>query len=124
MRFFCIIHRPLVDALSIHYECNFKTMTFAGIKNFFEVHSGDFKEKLGNGRITLINFVDFQDIKKRHIPTLKVQAFEKFAESSVPSGNLNNQNVEQHRGLWSYCSILYPLNAHRPAGPMLKNVCT
>ncbi|MCM1002179.1 hypothetical protein [Wolbachia pipientis] len=99
MRFFCIIHRPLVDALSTHYERDFETMTFAGIKNFFKVHNGDFKEKLGNGGITLINFVDFQDIKERNIPTLKVQAFEKFAESSVPSGNLNNQNVEQHRGL-------------------------
>ncbi|MGL9731531.1 MAG: hypothetical protein ACR5KX_01715 [Wolbachia sp.] len=57
-------HKPLIDALSTHYKCDSKTMTFAGIKNFFKVHSGDFKEKLGNGGITLINFVDFGDVAK------------------------------------------------------------
>lgn len=81
-------------------------MTFAGIKNFFKAHSGDFKEKLGNGGITLINFVDFEDVAKRHTPTLKVQAFAEFVRNNAPSRNLSSSNAEQYLGLWFYCSIL------------------
>ncbi|WCR59755.1 MAG: Phosphocholine transferase AnkX [Wolbachia endosymbiont of Ctenocephalides felis wCfeF] len=90
-------HKPLIDALLTYYERDFKTMTFSDIKKFFIVHSSAFKEKLGNGGITLINFVDFQDIKERHIPTLKVQAFIKFVESCIPSGSISNPDSEQHQ---------------------------
>ena len=38
-------HKPLIDELSTHYECDFKTMTFAGIKNFFKAHKDDLRVK-------------------------------------------------------------------------------
>ncbi|WP_454898538.1 ankyrin repeat domain-containing protein [Wolbachia pipientis] len=79
-------HKPLIDALSAHYKCDIKTMTFAGIENFFKVvHRDDFKEKLGNGGITLKNFVDLKNVEKRDdVPKLGVIAFKHGCQLSEP----------------------------------------
>ncbi len=79
-------HQPLIDALSAHYKCDIKTMTFAGIENFFKVvHRDDFKEKLGNGGITLKNFVDLKNVEKRDdVPKLGVIAFKHGCQLSEP----------------------------------------
>lgn len=92
-------HKPLIDALSTHYKCDIKTMTFAGIKNFFKVvHRDDFKEELGNGGITLINFVDFEDITTRYAPTLKVKTFVEMVKNKDINSNLERPSTEQTQG--------------------------
>ncbi|WP_341823675.1 hypothetical protein [Wolbachia endosymbiont (group A) of Agelastica alni] len=74
-------------------------MTFAGIKNFFKVvHRDDFKEELGNGGITLINFVDFEDITTRYAPTLKVKTFVEMVKNKDINSNLERPSTEQTQG--------------------------
>ncbi|WP_065094634.1 MULTISPECIES: ankyrin repeat domain-containing protein [unclassified Wolbachia] len=88
-------HEPLIDALSTHYRRDFQAMIFAGIENFFKVHKDDFRKELGNGGITLINFVDFENFAKRHAPTLKVRAFAKVIENNLSSESPDDQNIDQ-----------------------------
>ncbi|MGL9718384.1 MAG: ankyrin repeat domain-containing protein [Wolbachia sp.] len=96
-------HKPLIDALSTHYECDFKAMTFAGIENFFKVHKGDIVIELVDIEKSLIEFVNFEDIKERHVPKLELQTFAKVVRKNA---HLDNPNAEQHRASSSYCSIL------------------
>ncbi|MBA8757360.1 MULTISPECIES: ankyrin repeat domain-containing protein [Wolbachia] len=88
-------HEPLIDALSTHYRRDFQAMIFAGIENFFKVHKDDFRKELGNGGITLINFVDFENFAERHAPTLKVRAFAKVIENNLSSESPDDQNIDQ-----------------------------
>ncbi|WP_353285846.1 ankyrin repeat domain-containing protein [Wolbachia endosymbiont (group A) of Rhorus exstirpatorius] len=88
-------HKPLIDALSTHYRRDFQAMIFAGIENFFKVHKDDFRKELGNGGITLINFVDFENFAERHAPTLKVRAFAKVIENNLSSESPDDQNIDQ-----------------------------
>ncbi|MGL9717345.1 MAG: hypothetical protein ACR5K9_01345 [Wolbachia sp.] len=104
-------HKPLIDAFSTYYRCDFKTMTFAGIKNFFAVHKGDIVIELVDIELSPIEFielshiefVDFKNTKERHIPKLELQVFTEVVRKNA---HLDSPNAEQHRTLSSYCSIL------------------
>jgi hypothetical protein len=88
-------HKPLIDVLSKHYGRNFDYMNFAGIKTFFEAHRHDLRQTLNHESVTLINFVDLEDVKIRHDPeTLKVRA---LAETIKNNSVLDNPNTEQHQ---------------------------
>lgn len=74
-------------------------MAFADIKNFFKDHRNDFKQELEGEGITLINFVDFEDVAKRHTSTLKVRAFAEFVKNNTPGRNLNNPNAKEFQAV-------------------------
>lgn len=106
-------HKPLIDALSTHYGRDFQAMTFAGIKNFFEVHNDIMikivkYERNGNspevsGKLEtdkpLAIFVNFKDTEARHIPKLKLCLAALQVIGNAPSRNLLNPNSEQYQAV-------------------------
>lgn len=91
-------HKPLINALSIYYNrYDIKAMTFGDMKRFLDSHRNDFREKLGNGGITLSNFIDFEDVDKKHAPKLKVLAFIEMDEPRLrpPSTLLTEVTMSQ-----------------------------
>lgn len=66
-------------------------MTFTDIRNFFDVHKEDFREK---SQVSLINLIDLSDVRENTL-ILKVQAFAEIIRNAEPSRNLNNSNAEQ-----------------------------
>ncbi|WCR54285.1 MAG: hypothetical protein PG981_001307 [Wolbachia endosymbiont of Ctenocephalides orientis wCori] len=90
-------HAPLVPALKTHYKLDFQKMTFPEIEIFFQVHRDDFKEDLGGGGITLINFIEIKDVEARHAPTLKVQAFTEMVKNHSVNKKLAGLKTEQHQ---------------------------
>ncbi|AGJ99429.1 hypothetical protein wNo_10600 [Wolbachia endosymbiont of Drosophila simulans wNo] len=98
-------HKPLINASSIYYNrYDIKEMTFDDMKRFFDSHRNDFREKLGNGGITLSNFIDFEDVNEKHIPQLKVLAFVEIDEPCLrpPSTSLTEVTIiqpSQHQSL-------------------------
>ncbi|WP_168464269.1 hypothetical protein [Wolbachia endosymbiont of Ctenocephalides felis wCfeT] len=86
-------HEPLINFLLSHYRNDFEVMTFSVIKNFFEAHRDDFRKELGDREITLKNFVDLEDIKKKHIPALKVLTFLEVVKNI--NTIIDNSSIEQ-----------------------------
>lgn len=88
-------HKPLINALSIYYNrYDIKAITFDDMKRFLDSHRNDFREKLG---ITLSNFIDLEDVDKKHAPKLKVLAFIEMDEPCLrpPSTLLTEVTVSQ-----------------------------
>ncbi|MGL9779435.1 MAG: ankyrin repeat domain-containing protein [Wolbachia sp.] len=86
-------YKPLVNVLSIYYERDFQTMRFTDIETFFEEYSNG--QLFENIEMPQSNFVDCKDVKRKHIPTLRVCALSKV-RNEVPRGRLDNPDVEQH----------------------------
>lgn len=88
-------HKPLIDALSTHYERDFQMMKFADIKTFFQEHKDDIVLELGGIEKHLIEFVDFEDIRERHVPRLELQAFAERVKNNAPRENLDSLSARQ-----------------------------
>ncbi len=86
-------HKPLVDILLTKCGHDIKSMTSTCIKAFFEIYKNDIVVDFLKIEKSLIEFVDFKDVKKRHVPRLELQAFVKAIKQSR---RLDNPNVEQH----------------------------
>ncbi|MGL9726344.1 MAG: hypothetical protein ACR5KV_07210 [Wolbachia sp.] len=84
-------NKLLLDPLSAHYQCNFKNMTFTDIRNFFDVHKEDFREK---SQVSLIDLIGLSDVRK-NTPILKVQALAEIIRKAEPNRSLDNSNDEQ-----------------------------
>lgn len=90
-------HKPLIDVLSKNYEKDFQKMSFVGIRNFFDVHRNDYRVK--DRSISLINFVDLEDIATRNVPKLKVRALVEEIKNKVINSNLECPSTEQPQEL-------------------------
>lgn len=70
-------HEPLINVLLQQgYE------QYTDLKSFLKVHKDRFRVKLRISYQTLINYLNFEDIKERHTSTLQVQAFAKCSGST------------------------------------------
>ncbi len=86
-------NKPLINILLTKCGHDIKSMTFTRIKAFFEIYKNDIVVDFLKIEKSLIEFVDFKDVKKRHVPRLELQAFVKAIKQSR---RLDNPNVEQH----------------------------
>ncbi|MCA7010841.1 ankyrin repeat domain-containing protein [Wolbachia endosymbiont of Tribolium confusum] len=91
-------HRPLIDVLSKDYKEDFQKMSFAGIENFFMFHRNDYNNFLWETEMNLINLVDFEDVKEKHITTLKVKTLVKMINNQDINSNLKCPSTEQIQG--------------------------
>ncbi|WP_353283578.1 ankyrin repeat domain-containing protein [Wolbachia endosymbiont (group A) of Pogonocherus hispidulus] len=91
-------HKPLIDALSTYYEYDLKKMTFDDMKKFFEMHRDKIVVEFGGIEKSLIEFVDFKDIKEIYVPKLELQAL--AARIIHVNSNLKHPDSEQHQGLY------------------------
>ncbi|AGJ98552.1 Ankyrin repeat domain protein [Wolbachia endosymbiont of Drosophila simulans wNo] len=95
-------HKPLISILEKNYKCNFKTMTFYNINNFFEIHKNDIIVKMAAIEKSLIEFIDFKNFGKREVPRLDLYAFVQSIKneladskhSEASSSLLENSNAE------------------------------
>lgn len=92
-------HKPLIDVLSKNYEKDFQKMSFAGIENFSISHGDDYSDLQQETRVTLIGCLDFEDVKERHVPKLKVKIFAEMIENEGINSNLKCPSTEQPQEL-------------------------
>ncbi|WP_264729887.1 ankyrin repeat domain-containing protein [Wolbachia endosymbiont (group B) of Episyrphus balteatus] len=91
-------HRPLTDVLSENYKEDFQKMSFAVIKNSLMSHNNDYSYIQQETGVTLINCLDFEDVKERHVPKLKVRVFAKMIENKGINSRLEFSSTEQTQG--------------------------
>ncbi|WP_265014610.1 ankyrin repeat domain-containing protein [Wolbachia endosymbiont (group B) of Camptogramma bilineatum] len=91
-------HRPLIDVLSENYKEDFQKMSFAGIKNSLMSHNNDYSYIQQETGVTLINCLDFEDVKERHVPKLKVRVFAEMIKNKGVNSNLHHPHTEQTQG--------------------------
>lgn len=67
-------YKPLTEALSEYYGCDFKGMSLGEIRTFCENNKKDFplKDKAGS---TIIEYLDFKDVHEKHVPQPIVKMF-------------------------------------------------
>jgi len=82
-------HKQLIDVLSVRYDCDMKTMEFTNIRKFFRLHKDEIVVDLAKVEKSMIDFVDFSDVKRRCVPRLELQAL------ALLSGSLDNPSVER-----------------------------
>ncbi|WP_425386622.1 hypothetical protein [Wolbachia endosymbiont (group A) of Barypeithes pellucidus] len=73
-------------------------MTFDDMKKFFEMHRDKIVVEFGGIEKSLIEFVDFKDIKEIYVPKLELQAL--AARIIHVNSNLKHPDSEQHQGLY------------------------
>ncbi|WP_353281718.1 ankyrin repeat domain-containing protein [Wolbachia endosymbiont (group B) of Horisme vitalbata] len=91
-------HRPLIDVLSENYKGDFQKMSFAGIKNSLMFHNNDYSYIQQETGVTLINCLDFEDVKERHVPKLKVRVFAEMIQNKGINSNIEFSSTEQTQG--------------------------
>lgn len=89
----------MIDILSKNYEEDLQKMSLGDIENFLTSHEDDYDDIKQKTGVTLINCLDFKDVKERHIPTLKVKTFVKIIKNEDIDSNLKDISAEQLQAL-------------------------